>query len=332
MNLTAAKALLENTNYDNFNDTVLRLFHFQAEHNLTYQLYLRLIGCNSFEVRRIDDIPFLPIQFFKSHKVLSFDKSENVDKVFLSSSTTGKGQSKHYVKYLALYEYAFMRAFENSYGNIENYQVLCLLPSYAEREGSSLVYMANFLIEKSRNSGSGFYLYDHETLYQKLLAANKSKQKVLVLGVSFALLDFAEKYVLPENQNLIVMETGGMKGRRKEILRDELHVTLTQAFGVQSIHSEYGMTELLSQGYSSGKGIFKAPPWMKIQVRLLDAPFSKPQLAKRGIIQVIDLSNVFSCAFVETEDIGISHADGTFEVLGRADFSEVRGCNTMVSF
>ena len=310
-----------------FERLALELFHFQAAENDVYRQYLDLLGVKRQQISSLQQIPFLPISFFKSHKVItgSFDPQ----KVFSSSGTTGQQTSKHYVGDLALYEKSCRLGFERIYGSVEDYCVLALLPSYLERSGSSLIHMAEKMIEASKDPESSFYLHDLEKLYAVLQDKNKSGKKTLLLGVSFALLDFAETYSLPES-DLIVMETGGMKGRRKEMIREELHALLCQGLGVKSIHSEYGMTELMSQAYSRGSGKFTTPPWMKVLVRETDDPFTAAKPGKTGGINVIDLANVDSCAFIETQDLGRIYADASFEVMGRFDNADIRGCNLMV--
>jgi hypothetical protein len=279
------------------------------------------------QVRTLTDIPFLPISFFKSHRITSGDFQPET--VFESSGTTGSTNSKHFVKRLDIYKCDFLKTFEFFYGDPPKWCIIGLLPSYLERQSSSLVFMVDALIRQSGHSSGGFYLNEHEVLKDTLLSLEASAQNTLLLGVSFALLDFMEKYQL-KLRHTVVMETGGMKGRRAEITRPELHKLLTQGFGVGAIHSEYGMTELLSQAYSSGEGIFKTPPWMKICVREDDNPLSVRRSGK-GIINVIDLANIHSCSFIATDDIGIVKEDGSFEVQGRVDNSDIRGCSLMVS-
>lgn len=284
---------------------------------------------DALKVKEITDIPFLPISTFKNHVLKSGEWKEEI--IFESSGTTASTPSKHYVKSVELYKKSFSRAFEKFYGNIEEYLVLALLPSYLERKGSSLVLMVDELIKKSAKKESGFFLHNHETLYSILNSLAKKQKKVLLIGVSFGLLDFVEKYQPQANPNLIVMETGGMKGRRKEILRQELHQLLQKGFSVDQIHSEYGMTELLSQAYSKGNGRFETPPWMKVLVRSQDDPLSYESNGRSGALNIIDLANIYSMAFIQTDDLGKSYADGSFEVLGRFDKAAIRGCNLMVS-
>lgn len=275
----------------------------------------------------VDDIPFLPISFFKTQAVLSDFRKPIV--AFTSSGTTGMVQSRHLVTDLSLYDQSFNQAFKQFYGNPEDICILALLPSYQEREGSSLIYMVDALIDQSKQPDSGYFLHNHQDLFETLNRLKDLGQKTILIGVTYALLDFVELHNLnfPE---LIVMETGGMKGKRKEMVREELHAVLQAGFGVDAIHSEYGMTELLSQAYSSGQGIFNCPPWMKISLRDTNDPLSPAQQGKSGGINVIDLANLNSCAFIATQDLGKLYSDGSFEILGRFDNSDIRGCNLLV--
>lgn len=310
-----------------FQNLALRIFNYQFENNSVYRSFCDLLYKHPSDVKSIEEIPFLPIQFFKSHKVISSTESPKI--TFSSSGTTGSITSKHIVTDVALYEKSFRRAFELFYGDVSSYTVLALLPSYLEREGSSLIYMVHDLIQKSNNPDSGFYLNNRKDLSEKLIALDASGQKVLLIGVSFALLDLVEskKFSL---KNTVIMETGGMKGRRKELTRKELHQILTDGFGVDVIHSEYGMTELLSQGYSKGNGIFETPPWMKILIRDTEDPFGILASQKTGGLNVIDLANINSCSFIATQDLGKVYSDQSFEILGRFDHSDIRGCNLMI--
>jgi len=310
-----------------FSKIALEIFKFQANNCSVYKQFLSLLNVDIHKVKTINQIPFLPIQFFKSHKILS-SKNE-IKETFLSSGTTGNTQSKHYVTDISIYEESFSLGFEKFYGSIENYTVLALLPSYLERNGSSLIYMANYFIEKSKKSKSGFYINNLDELRENLIELDKNNEKVLLIGVSFSLLDLVESNSF-KLKNTVIMETGGMKGRRKELIRDELHRILKEGFGVDTIHSEYGMTELLSQAYSKGNGIFKCPPWMKILTRDTEDALTILPNGKSGGINVIDLANINSCSFIATQDLGKTYADGTFEVLGRFDDSDIRGCNLMV--
>ncbi len=310
-----------------FQNLALRIFNHQFEYNSVYRSFCDLLYKHPSEVHRIEDIPFLPIQFFKSREVVSDLRKPEI--VFSSSGTTGSITSKHYVTDLQLYVKSFEKAFELFYGSVSEYTILALLPNYLEREGSSLIYMVNHLIDQSKNPNSGFYLNNLKELTIKLNELDKEGNPVLLIGVSFALLDLIEL----ENFNLkhtIVMETGGMKGRRKEMTRNELHMTLKNGFGVSNIHSEYGMTELLSQGYSKGNGIFETPPWMRVLTRDTEDPFNILSNSGTGGLNVIDLANINSCSFIATQDLGKVHTNNTFEVLGRFDHSDIRGCNLMV--
>lgn len=310
-----------------FEERSLQVFEFQYFNNPVYRNFCDLLGRAPAQVNELEKIPFLPIEFFKSHKITSSEAPEEI--IFSSSGTTGQVTSKHFVTDLAFYEESFRRTFTHFYGSVENYAVLALLPSYLERQGSSLIYMVDDLIKKSKNPDSGFYLHDLEAMTQKLYDLEKKKQKVLLIGVSFALLDLAEKHSL-NLQHTIVMETGGMKGRRKEMIRAELHETLKQGLGVESIHSEYGMTELLSQAYAVKNGIFECPPWMKLLIRDPEDALTLLPDGKSGGINVIDLANLNSCSFIATQDLGKNLGIGRTEILGRFDNSDIRGCNLMV--
>jgi len=309
-----------------FNALALEVFKFQFENNKVYRSFCDLLYKHPSDVKTIEEIPFLPIEFFKTRKILS--NTENPVICFSSSGTTGSVTSKHHVVDLGIYEESYLSGFKQFYGAIEGYVVLALLPSYLEREGSSLIYMVDDLIKKSKHPESGFYLDDLDEINEKLIALDKSGQKVLLIGVSFALLDLIEQYQF-KLKNTIVMETGGMKGRRKEIIRSELHQLLKEGFGVSEIHSEYGMTELLSQAYSKGNGAFECPLWMKVLTRDTEDPLSIQEVNKTGGINVIDLANINSCSFIATQDLGKIYNDGSFEILGRFDNSDIRGCNLM---
>lgn len=304
----------------------IEIFRFQYENVSIYRNFCSLLGKNPATVKHVENIPFLPIQFFKNHKVINEHLTEQA--IFTSSGTTGVITSKHYVADVKLYEKSFLKAFTRQYGNPSEFAILALLPSYLERGGSSLIYMVEHLIEKTNNPNSGFYLYEMDALIAKLELLEESGQKTILIGVSYALLDLIEKRKF-RLKNTIVMETGGMKGRRKEMIKEELHEILKKGFGVSKIHSEYGMTELLSQAYSFSDGIFSCPPWMKILTRDTEDALSFT-FGKTGGINVIDLANLNSCAFIATQDLGKTFADGTFEILGRFDSSDVRGCNLMV--
>ena len=311
-----------------FSSLALETFYFQSENNLVYKEYLEHLNIIPKDIDSLNKIPFLPIQFFKSHKIVS--NKNVIEQTFLSSGTTGVAQSKHMVTDISLYEESYLRGFTHFYGDISEMVVLALLPSYLERDGSSLVYMVEDLIAKSNQPESGFYLNNHDDLYKVLLKLESQNKKVLLIGVSFALLDLIEKHQF-SLKNTIVMETGGMKGKRKEMIREELHTVLKLGFGVDAIHSEYGMTELLSQGYSNGHGVFSCPSWMNIMIRDTEDPFSFLSNGKTGGINVIDLANQNSCSFIATQDLGKVFDNGSFEILGRFDNSDIRGCNLLIS-
>ncbi len=319
-----------------FRELALSVFKYQSVANVVYRKYIEVLGQDPDNITEIGQIPFLPIEFFKSHQVQCKSDGKTLNPIlFTSSGTTGSIQSKHFVSDVSVYEKSYLKGFELFYGNIEEYCILALLPSYLEREGSSLIYMAEDLIKRSKNADSGFYLNNYDELTLKLKALLESGQKTILIGVTYALLDLAEKSLIyksdEENlKNLIVMETGGMKGKRKEMVREELHAILCKGLGVDSIHSEYGMTELLSQAYSSGNGVFNCPPWMKIRIRDTNDPFSFLPPNKTGGINVIDLANINSCSFIATQDLGKVHSDNSFEILGRFDNSDIRGCNLLV--
>ncbi|XCF06224.1 acyl transferase [Tamlana crocina] len=315
---------IKNTN--EFEKKALEVFKFQFENNRVYRSFCDLLYKHPSDVKTIVDIPFLPIQFFKTRDVLS--STAPIETTFTSSGTTGSATSRHLVTDLNIYKESFSKGFEHFYGNIKDYVVLALLPSYLEREGSSLIYMVDTLIKASEQPESGFYLNNLSELQKRLTKLDAEGKKILLIGVSFALLDLVETHQF-ELKNTIVMETGGMKGRRKEMIRAELHQELKRGFGVEHIHSEYGMTELLSQGYSKGKGVFECPPWMKTLTRDTEDPLTINTQQKAGGINVIDLTNINSCAFIATQDLGRVHANGTFEVIGRFDHSDIRGCNLL---
>jgi len=331
MNGTIINSIFSIKTPQEFKKTAIELFRFQAKNNPVYQQYIHSLKIDASSIDEIERIPFLPIDFFKTHTITS-NASQPGNMVFTSSGTTGENTSKHFVNDISLYEKSYLTCFQLFYGNINDYCFLALLPSYLEREGSSLVHMADDLIKKSKHIESGFYLKNYDELILKLQQLADKKQKTILLGVTYALLDLADKFPLfkfPKGY-LTVMETGGMKGKRKEMIRDELHETLKQGFGVDSIHSEYGMTELLSQAYSKGDGIFNCPPWMKILIRDVNDPFSYVANGRTGGINVIDLANVYSCSFIATQDLGKINPNNSFEVLGRFDNSDIRGCNLLV--
>lgn len=324
---TLKNSIFKIDNSTTFKTIALEVFKYQAKENKVYSEFINYLDVDVEKVKELEDIPFLPIQFFKSHRVVSNDLLEQ--EVFLSSGTTGMSQSKHFVSDLSVYEESYLKGFKYFYGNIKDYVVLGLLPAYLERTGSSLIYMVDDLIKKSGHPESGFYLKDHDTLVETIIRLENRKQKILLIGVSFALLDFLDDYNL-DLKYTTIMETGGMKGRRKEMVREELHEIFTSGFGVKSIHSEYGMTELLSQAYSKGDGVFNCPPWMKVLIRDTEDPFSYITFGKSGGLNVIDLANINSCSFIATQDLGRLHEDESFEVIGRFDHSDIRGCNLMV--
>jgi len=312
---------------EQFNEIALQVFRFQAKNNAIYAKYLEYLKTDINNVTKITDIPFLPIEFFKTHKIVSTKNKEQI--IFTSSGTTGLSTSKHYVSDLNIYEQSFNSAFKAFYGNPQDYCILGLLPSYLEREGSSLIYMVDSLIKQSNNSQSGFYLNNLDELVKTLQALEHGNEKYILFGVTYALLDLAENHNLKLN-NAIIMETGGMKGKRKEISKQEMHKILINKLGVKTIHSEYGMTELLSQAYSIGEGIYKTPAWMKILIRDIYDPFAYVETGKSGGINIIDLANINSCSFIETKDLGKQFADKSFTILGRFDNSDIRGCNLLV--
>jgi len=310
-----------------FEKTTLKVFRYQYDNNIVYRDFCDFLNKDKSNVKLVRDIPFLPIQFFKSHDVVSTTNPVKV--TFTSSGTTGMVTSRHLVTDTDYYEQSFRRAFSQFYGNIEDYAVLALLPSYLEREGSSLIYMVEDLIQGSNNQDSGFYLHNYDELIAKLIQLDNAGQNVLLIGVTYALLDLIEKQNF-NLKNTIIMETGGMKGRRREMIREELHEVLCNGFGVSKIHSEYGMTELLSQAYSLGDGIFECPPWMDILIRDTEDALTYIGYGKTGGINVIDLANINSCSFIATQDLGKKYPNQSFEVLGRFDNSDIRGCNLMV--
>jgi phenylacetate-coenzyme A ligase PaaK-like adenylate-forming protein len=310
-----------------FLSLTLNVFAYQYNNNKVYKEFVTLLGKDPVSVKAFSDIPFLPVELFRNHKIISGERP--VEIIFESSGTTGVIPGRHYVNDLKLYERSFEEAFSLFYGDPENYLIIALLPSYTEREGSSLVYMADKLIRKSHLPGSGFYKGKPDALLNAIRKGKKLGARILLLGVSFALLDLAESES-PDLSGVIIMETGGMKGRRKELTRSELHTILKEKLNVDTIHSEYGMTELMSQAYSSGNGIFYSPPWMKVVIRDPQDPLCLyDQPGKTGGINIIDLANLNSCSFIATGDLGKLHEDGGFEVLGRFDNSDIRGCNLM---
>jgi phenylacetate-coenzyme A ligase PaaK-like adenylate-forming protein len=326
VNLTA-EDIFSIKSADEFNALALKIFKLQAQNCNVYREYIFHLGLDADEISEVAQIPFLPISFFKSHSVLS--STAPVEITFSSSGTTGMVQSSHHVTDVKLYEQSYLQAFTEFYGDVTEYCFLALLPSYQQRSGSSLIYMVNDLIEKSEHPQSGYFLYNHDELLQTLLDLQSKKQKTVLIGVTYALLDFIENFDI-DFPELIVMETGGMKGKRKEMVREELHEQLTKGFGVKTIHSEYGMTELLSQAYSLGEGIFNCPNWMKVLIRDTNDPLSLIPNGRTGGINVIDLANINSCSFIATQDLGRINPNQSFEVLGRFDNADIRGCNLLV--
>jgi len=312
------------TNNTNFEKLALEIFEFQMDNNLTYAAYAALI-LKGKQPKNINEIPFLPVEFFKKKQIIC--KGKAIEKIFLSSGTTGV-QSKHLVSNIELYKSSYKQAFQLFYGDITDYCILALLPSYKDREDSSLIYMVDDLIKKSKHPKSNYYLNNYEELATHLNELNNKKQKTILFGVTYALLDLAEKF--PQKlEHTIIMETGGMKGYRKELLKEEVHSILNNSFSTDKIHSEYGMTELLSQGYSKGNNIFRTPPWMKVLIRDLKDPLSIIS-NKTGGINVIDMANIYSCPFIATHDLGRVFDDGSFSVLGRYNNADIRGCNLLV--
>jgi hypothetical protein len=322
-------------NEASFSSVALGIFRFQYENNPVYKAYVQALAIDPAKIDSVYDIPFLPVSFFKTHRVSTtlFEPQA----VFESSGTTGLATSRHYIKDAGVYEESFRKGFERLYGKIKDWCIIGLLPSYLERKNSSLIYMVNKMIGESDWPESGFYLDEYAELKKILIALESRKQKTLLIGVTFGLLDFAGQFQLPL-RHTVIMETGGMKGRRKEMIREEVHAEFKKAFPGSSIHSEYGMTELLSQAYSRGNGIFECPPWMKVFVRDEDDPLNLQTIAakagqgeRRGVINVIDLANIWSCSFIATEDAGRVFEDGRFEVQGRVDNSDIRGCNLLIA-
>lgn len=314
-------------NEQTFRQTALALFRFQYEHNPVYRAYCNALGLATETVDAVEKIPFLPITFFKTHNVQCSANSIN-EVVFESSGTTGQQPSRHLVADVHVYETSFRQAFAQFYGQVENYCILGLLPSYLERSRSSLVYMVADLIKRSGHPLSGFYLYEFDKLADTLTQLEAKGQKTILFGVTYALLDFAEQHSMPL-QHTTIIETGGMKGRQQELLREEVHGLLKKSFSVNSIHSEYGMTELLSQAYATASGRFHTPPWMQVLIREEDDPFSIVRTGRTGGINIVDLANSYSCAFIATEDVGRLNDDKSFDVLGRLDNAEIRGCSLL---
>ncbi|MFT4521128.1 MAG: hypothetical protein ACI8ZN_000052 [Bacteroidia bacterium] len=312
-----------------FNELALKIFHFQAEQNEVYKTYLTHLQIKPRDVRNVSEIPFLPIDFFKTHSIHSVPIPASTP-FFQSSSTTKTGVSTHYMPKSEIYRQSFATSFHQCFGNPADYCIVALLPNYLEQQHSSLVYMVSHLIEQSLDPDSGFFLHNTDKLIEAIRAKLHQKKKVLLWGVTYALLDLAQTKPFKNLENLTIIETGGMKGRRREMVRNEVHELLKLGFGVDQIGSEYGMTELFSQAYSQSNGFFTCPPWMRVQLRNIDDPFSTVTAGKSGGINVIDLANLTSCSFISTSDIGRMHKDDKFEILGRFDHSDVRGCNLLV--
>jgi hypothetical protein len=305
-------------------DDILNCFKFQFDNCPVYRQYVELLDVS---VKSVENIPFLPVRFFKTKKI--YASTREPETIFTSSGTSGMDVSRHFVADAGVYRSSYTHGFRYFFGDISRYAVLALLPSYLERQGSSLITMVQGFIDDSRHSLSGFFLHNHDELYNTLMTLKNKRQPTLLIGVSFALLDFLEKYTI-DFPDLTVMETGGMKGRREEITRDELHSVISSGFGVDRVFSEYGMTELLSQAYSTGKGIYRTPPWMKIVIRDPKNPFRRVPAGTVGGVNVIDLANQYSCSFIETQDLGVIHPDESFEIIGRFDESDIRGCNLLI--
>lgn len=321
--------VLNDFNISDFERSALEVFRFQYYENEVYQTFVNALKIDPKKVSRITDIPFLPIQFFKSHIIKTSEFVPEV--IFESSGTTQTINSRHFIKDISIYKKSFLKAFELFYGNPSEWCIIGLLPSYLERNNSSLVVMADELIRQSNHADSGFYLYEQDKLHATLQRLEQQQQKTLLIGVTFALLDFAETHPMPL-QHTIIMETGGMKGRRQELTRDEVQQVLKKAFHTNQIHSEYGMTELLSQAYSKEDGIFYCPPWMKVLIRDEEDPMNvniPEQTVLTGTVNIIDLANIYSCSFIATEDAGRLYPDGSFEILGRIDNSDIRGCSLL---
>jgi phenylacetate-coenzyme A ligase PaaK-like adenylate-forming protein len=315
-------------NKTDFDSLAMEIFLFQAKENPIYSEYLIHLNIKPEAITIPEEIPFLPIEFFKTQKLISGQKKPKLE--FHSSGTTGQKSSKHYIVSEKLYQKSFLKTFSSIYGDPKEFCFLALLPSYLERENSSLVYMMDYLIKISENNESGFYLNELDELSEILNKRSKDRFPTILIGISYALLDLAEQYPMKLSENVIVMETGGMKGQRKEMIREELHATLKNGFGIANIHSEYGMTELLSQAYSKSNGLFVSPPWMKIFARDIYDPLTIYSDSGRGAINIIDLANLYSCSFIATGDLGNVYETGEFEISGRLDNSEVRGCNLML--
>jgi phenylacetate-coenzyme A ligase PaaK-like adenylate-forming protein len=327
MDLTEFKRNLFNLQTLNeFNEIALHLFRYQYANNSIYKRFVDALGIHAEKVFSLEQIPFLPVSFFKTHEIRTGNFPAEL--IFESSGTTGIETSKHYVADVGLYQQSFTKGLELFYGDLSDYSIFALLPSYLERKNSSLVYMVEKILLHSNRQMGGFYLNDLENLQNHLLEAQRGGLKIMLIGVTFALLDMVEKWPV-KIPDAVIIETGGMKGRREEITRMELHEKLCKGFGVEKIHSEYGMTELLSQAWSAGDGIFRCPPWMKIRIADTNDPLSYLETSRTGGINIIDLANIHSCSFIATQDLGRVSEDGSFEVLGRFDNSDIRGCSLL---
>jgi phenylacetate-coenzyme A ligase PaaK-like adenylate-forming protein len=324
--LTDVKDKIFSADKDSFEGLALEIFQYQSLQNPVYKQYLKYIGIKPEQVGKVAQIPFLPVELYKNHKIIT--GNDDFDQVFESSGTTGMIPARHYVKDIGIYHHSLLSGFRHFFGDPSEYTFLALLPSYLERKTSSLTYMMQRLMDAAPHAGNGFYLYDHEKLYFQLEELKATGQKIFFIGVSFALLDFAEKY-RPDLSGTIVMETGGMKGRRKELIREEVHQILKEAFGTEQIMSEYGMAELLSQAYAKKNGLFETPPWMRFMIRDANDPFSPAEDGITGGLNVIDLANLHSCAFIATQDLSRKTPEGFFEISGRFDQSDIRGCSLM---
>ena len=324
--VTDFKTNIFSLNADTFKSVALELFYLHSNHNPVYKEYLEFLNIQPDKIKSIEEIPFLPIELFKKHIILP--ENAKYQTIFESSGTTGMEPSRHYIADIEVYEQSILAGFRHFYGGPEDFVFFALLPSYLERTHSSLVYMANFLMKESKTDAGGFYLYNHAELAENLEKAKKGPRKIFLIGVSFALLDFADSFPMDLSE-VIIVETGGMKGRREEIIREELHDTLIKAFNVPVIHSEYSMTELLSQAYSLKSGLFKCPPWMQVLIREPNDPFTYFADGQAGGINIIDLANMNSCPFIAIQDLGRIDDTGFFEVLGRFDNSEIRGCSLL---
>lgn len=321
--------LIDTITKQSFESVALEVFKYQFTHNSLYNQFALSFGKNIDNVKSIEAIPFLPISFFKTHEIKTGEWSE--EQVFKSSGTTGQIRSLHHVRSLDWYKKVASNCFEENYGSIEDWCFLCLLPSYLERTDASLVYMCDHFIKRSKYESSGFYLDDYPKLRTQLIQNNETSVPTILIGVSFALLDFLEMGTLAIDEHIHIMETGGMKGRRKEMNREALHEVLQKGFNKKVIHSEYGMTELISQSYSKGSGIFKSSTYQRIICREITDPITEAKNNKTGVINIIDLANLDTLSFIETADIGLKLSEDQFKITGRLDLAEIRGCNLMLN-